>query len=45
MLAASLITVVLALIGMEAIMFEFFNDSSIAFHVIIMVWAADQFGT
>lgn len=24
-------------------MFEFFNDSSIAFHVIIMVWAADQF--
>lgn len=42
-LVASLITVVLALIGMEAIMFEFFADSSIAFHVILMVWAADQF--
>lgn len=24
-------------------MYEFFADSSIAFHVIIMVWAADQF--
>ncbi|KAH7638491.1 membralin-like protein [Dermatophagoides farinae] len=42
-LAASLVTVILALIGMETIMYEFFSDSSITFHVIIMVWAADQF--
>lgn len=42
-LSASLITMILALIGMETIMYEFFADSSITFHVIIMVWAADQF--
>ena len=28
--------------GMEAIMAEFFNDSSTAFYVIIFVWVADQ---
>jgi len=29
--------------GMEAIMAEFFNDSSTAFYVIIFVWVADQY--
>lgn len=28
---------------MEAIMAEFFNDSSTAFYVIIFVWIADQY--
>lgn len=42
-LTVSLVTVMLALIGMETIMYEFFSDSSITFHVIIMVWMADQF--
>ncbi|KAG8197032.1 hypothetical protein JTE90_004301 [Oedothorax gibbosus] len=41
--AAPLLTVVLALVGMEAIMSEFFNDSVTAFYVIIIVWIADQF--
>ncbi len=30
-------------LGMEAIMAEFFNDSSTAFYVIIFVWVADQY--
>ncbi|GIX72615.1 membralin [Caerostris darwini] len=41
--AAPLITIVLALVGMEALMSEFFNDSVTAFYVIIVVWIADQF--
>ncbi|KAF8774545.1 membralin-like isoform X1 [Argiope bruennichi] len=41
--AAPLLTVVLALVGMEAIMSEFFNDSVTAFYIIIIVWMADQF--
>ncbi|XP_054715663.1 membralin-like [Uloborus diversus] len=43
--AAPLLTVVLALVGMEAIMSEFFNDSSTAFYVILIVWIADQYDT
>ncbi|CAO4367513.1 unnamed protein product [Caenorhabditis nigoni] len=40
---APLITVVLALVGMEAIMAEVFMDTSIAFYVILIVWVADQY--
>jgi hypothetical protein len=31
-----------SLTGMEAIMSEFFNDTSTAFYVILIVWIADQ---
>ncbi|XP_023288985.1 membralin isoform X2 [Orussus abietinus] len=41
--AASLLTVILALVGMEAIMSEFFNDTTTAFYVILIVWIADQY--
>uniref|UniRef100_A0A1I7XWT2 Membralin n=1 Tax=Steinernema glaseri TaxID=37863 RepID=A0A1I7XWT2_9BILA len=41
--AAPLLTVILALVGMEAIMSEVFNDTSTAFYVILMVWVADQY--
>lgn len=41
--AAPLLTVILALVGMEAIMSEFFNDTTTAFYIIIMVWIADQY--
>ncbi|CAF1619474.1 unnamed protein product [Rotaria magnacalcarata] len=41
--AAPLLTVILALIGMEAIMSEFFNDASTAFYVILIVWISDQY--
>ncbi|CAL8093618.1 unnamed protein product [Orchesella dallaii] len=41
--AAPLFTVILALVGMEAIMSEFFNDTSTAFYVILIVWIADQY--
>lgn len=41
--AAPLLTVILALVGMEAIMSEFFNDTSTAFYIIIIVWIADQY--
>ncbi|CAF0767749.1 unnamed protein product [Rotaria sordida] len=41
--AAPLLTVILALIGMEAIMSEFFNDASTAFYVILVVWISDQY--
>uniref|UniRef100_A0A915Q755 Membralin n=1 Tax=Setaria digitata TaxID=48799 RepID=A0A915Q755_9BILA len=41
--AAPLLTVILALVGMEAIMSEVFNDTSTAFYVILLVWIADQF--
>uniref|UniRef100_A0A1A9UCT9 Membralin n=1 Tax=Glossina austeni TaxID=7395 RepID=A0A1A9UCT9_GLOAU len=40
---APLLIVVLALVGMEAIMSEFFNDTTTAFYIIIIVWVADQF--
>ncbi|CAD5112308.1 DgyrCDS1534 [Dimorphilus gyrociliatus] len=41
--AAPLLTVVLALVGMEAIMSEFFNDTTTAFYVILTIWLADQY--
>ncbi|XP_034180223.2 membralin isoform X3 [Osmia lignaria lignaria] len=41
--AASLLTVILALVGMEAIMSEFFNDTTTAFYIILTVWIADQY--
>ncbi|ESO92325.1 hypothetical protein LOTGIDRAFT_62240, partial [Lottia gigantea] len=41
--AAPLLTVILALVGMEAIMSEFFNDTSTAFYIILIVWVADQY--
>ncbi|XP_022112611.1 membralin [Pieris rapae] len=41
--AAPLLTVILALVGMEAIMSEFFNDTTTAFYIIIIVWIADQY--
>ncbi|CAH1772784.1 unnamed protein product [Owenia fusiformis] len=41
--AAPLLTVVLALVGMEAIMSEFFNDTTTAFYIILLVWIADQY--
>ncbi|PAV56752.1 hypothetical protein WR25_05013 [Diploscapter pachys] len=40
---APLLTVILALVGMEAIMSEIFNDTSTAFYIILVVWVADQF--
>ncbi|XP_004933410.1 membralin [Bombyx mori] len=41
--AAPLLTVILALVGMEAIMSEFFNDTTTAFYIILIVWIADQY--
>ncbi|XP_065340985.1 membralin isoform X2 [Cloeon dipterum] len=41
--AAPLLTVILALVGMEAIMSEFFSDTTTAFYVILIVWMADQY--
>ncbi|XP_073999757.1 membralin isoform X2 [Rhodnius prolixus] len=38
-----LLTVILALIGMEALMSEFFNDTTTAFYIILIVWIADQY--
>lgn len=32
-------------IGMEAIMSEFFNDTTTAFYIILIVWVADQYDT
>ncbi|CAB3410981.1 unnamed protein product [Caenorhabditis bovis] len=40
---APIFTVILALVGMEAIMSEVFNDTTTAFYVILIVWIADQF--
>lgn len=41
---AQICTVILALIGMEAIMSEFFfSDTTIALNVILLVWAADVY--
>jgi len=36
--AAPLLTVILALVGMEAIMSEFFEDTTTAFYIILIVW-------
>jgi len=41
--AAPLLTVILALVGMEAIMSEFFEDTTTAFYIILIVWVADQY--
>ncbi|XP_064605886.1 membralin-like [Liolophura sinensis] len=41
--AAPLLTVILALVGMEAIMSEFFHDTTTAFYIILIVWLADQY--
>lgn len=41
--AAPMLTVILALVGMEAIMSEFFNDTTTAFYIILVVWFADQY--
>ena len=30
-------------LGMEAIMSEFFNDTTTAFYIILIVWVADQY--
>ncbi|CAI5441384.1 unnamed protein product [Caenorhabditis angaria] len=40
---APIFTVILALVGMEAIMSEVFNDTTTAFYVILIVWVADQY--
>lgn len=40
---APILTVILALVGMEAIMSEVFNDTTTAFYVILIVWMADQY--
>ena len=42
--AAPLLTVILALVGMEAIMSEFFNDTTTAFYIILIVWIAGRLG-
>ncbi|XP_044525011.1 membralin-like [Gracilinanus agilis] len=41
--AAPLLTVILALVSMEAVMSEFFNDTTTAFYIILIVWLADQY--
>lgn len=41
--AAPLLTVIMALFGMETIMREIFNDTSTGFYVILLVWIADQY--
>jgi len=40
---APLLTVILALVGMETIMAEFFEDTTTAFYIIVIVWIADQY--
>lgn len=30
-------------LGMEALMSEFFNDTTTAFYIILIVWLADQY--
>lgn len=35
--------VLCSIAGMEAIMSEFFNDTTTAFYIILIVWIADQF--
>ncbi|KAF8777802.1 Membralin like protein [Argiope bruennichi] len=38
---APVLTVILALVGMEAVMSDFFHDRTIALHIIVVVWFAD----
>lgn len=38
-----MISFLFSISGMEAIMSEFFNDTSTAFYVILIVWIADQY--
>lgn len=38
-----LISDTLCPVGMEAIMSEFFNDTTTAFYIILIVWLADQY--
>ncbi|GFU15659.1 membralin [Nephila pilipes] len=40
---APVLTVILALVGMEAVMSDFFHDRSIALHIIVIVWFADLY--
>lgn len=40
---APLSMVILALVAMQAVMSEFFNDTTTAFNVMLIVWAADQY--
>ncbi|CAJ0585700.1 unnamed protein product, partial [Mesorhabditis spiculigera] len=43
--AAPILTVILALVGLEAIMTELFTDTVTAFYMILIVWVADQYET
>ncbi|XP_018011883.1 uncharacterized protein LOC108669105 [Hyalella azteca] len=43
--AAPMLTVILALVGMEAIMSEFFKDTTTSFYIIVIVWVCDQYET
>nr|CAD7405766.1 unnamed protein product [Timema cristinae] len=38
-----LIAILSSPLGMEAIMSEFFNDTTTAFYIILIVWVADQY--
>lgn len=38
-----LMSATLCPVGMEAIMSEFFNDTTTAFYIILIVWLADQY--
>ncbi|CAK9301630.1 unnamed protein product [Gordionus sp. m RMFG-2023] len=40
---ASLLTGVLAIVGLESVMGEFFNDTTTTFYIILVVWLADQY--
>ncbi|GIY12994.1 membralin [Caerostris darwini] len=40
---APVLSIVLALVGMEAVMSDFFHDRSIALNVIIIIWFADLY--
>jgi hypothetical protein len=40
---AFMFTILLAVVGLENILTEFFSDSSISFWVILMIWSADHF--
>ena len=38
-----LLVIVLAMVGLETVMAEFFQDSPTAFYVIVTIWLADQY--
>lgn len=40
---ALILSAVLALLGMELILYEFFSETSLGFYIIIIIWVADQF--